>query len=262
MRAIYGRIVAETLVEGRAWPTGELRKLLWARIDEFKLGSGAAEADRPLLLTEDERVDHLSKASESDAATWLRRDPEEIYQEFLNGAFTATLTTSEGDFKVNSARTVPNPRTSSQGRYETPGFQLRMVLDEAVPAIVAPDGKEAPILRLRMSDGSFFCPFSLFEAYAIDQIRTTVTVSGLKQLTGFSDDGPLDMSQPFMPFGAIPRHKASFLVGAPELAMKPVTSVSAELEWAGLPTATTPTDRRYARKPHPGNQAPALTTRP
>ena len=236
LRAIFGRIVAETLVEGRAWPTGEFRRLLLAKLKAIALDGSSTQADQPLLLTEGPREGTSETSHFSDVVSWLQRDPEEVFQEFLNGAFSATLSTAEGAFPVASARTVPNERTSSLGRYVTPGFQLRIVLDEAVPAIVPPEGADAPVLRLRMSDGSIFCPFSLFEAYAIDQITTTVTVSGLKQLAGFSDDGPLDLSQPFTPFGAIPRHKARFLIGAPELAMKPVTSVSLDLEWAGLPS--------------------------
>ena len=70
-------------------------------------------------------------------------------------------------------------------------------------------------------------------------------VEGLTRLAAFSDDGPLNTAQPFMPFGARPKDGATFLVGAPELAAKPVTRVGVTLTWADLPRRAAGFEEHY-----------------
>jgi hypothetical protein len=130
---------------------------------------------------------------------------------------------------VETARVTPNPADAG------PGVTFHLSLGETAPAIVAPPGAAAPELTIRMAGEGRFCPFSLFEPFALEGVEISVRVEGLTRLVGFSDDGPLNTAQPFMPFGARPKDGATFLVGAPELAAKPVTQVAVNLAWADLP---------------------------
>ncbi len=231
--SIYGRIVTETLVESKEWPKGTFRKLIVAKFRDIGL------ADPTLEIASGLRKPTQSEQKDQDAAAdvleWFDRAPSDILQEFLNGAFRVSLSTAEGPLVVDTARAIPIPHEPKKGEKRKIGFALRLVLDESVPAIVGNGDGEAPALHIRMDDGSFFCPFSLFEPYAIDQVTTKVRVKGLTRLTGYSDEGALDLSQPFMPFGAAPKDKSTFIAGSREMAIKPVTHVTANLQWANLP---------------------------
>ncbi len=229
VRSVLGQLVAETLVEGRAWPNGALRELLLEKLETHAPERIDDPVDAPYRMDAQTGEATAEIRAVDEVRGWFDREPAEIYQRFLAGGFRVSLSTEAGPVAASNARAIPNRPQDG------PGFTLRMVLDEAVPPIAPEAGASVPVLRIRMDDQSLFCPFSLFEDYAIDRITTEVKVEGLKALTGFSDDGPLDLSQPFAPFGAIPQDGAAFLVGARELALKQVTRVAVNLTWSGLP---------------------------
>lgn len=237
VQAVYGRIVAATLVEGRPWPGGAYRDTLLARIAAHLGGDDAAAVAAGLL-------DH-------------RR--EEVFQALLHDAFALTLSSEAGPLPVGVVRIAPRPAEAG------PGITFTLQLDEAAPAIVPPAGAPAPELTIRMASHARFCPLSLFEPYALEAVEIAVRVEGMIRLAGFSDDGPLDTGQPFMPFGARPKDGAVFLVGAPELAAKPVHRVGLTLAWADLPRSATGFEGHYRdygedfRPPDP-RLAPAYLT--
>jgi hypothetical protein len=139
------------------------------------------------------------------------------------------LTGETGPFAVETARVVPSAEDAG------PGVAFHLTLDETAPAIVPAAGTAAPVLTIRMAGEGRFCPLSLFDPFALEGVEIAVRVEGLTRLAGFSDDGPLNTAQSFMPFGARPKDGATLLVGAPELAAKPVTSIAVNLAWADLP---------------------------
>ncbi len=211
-QAVFGGLVAETLVEDRPWPTGVVRR---------------AVLDRLRAVFEDGR-DGGAAAAE-DAEELFAQTPREVFQQFLGGGFTVSLSTAEGFHGATTAKASPNDPADG------PGFRVRLALDETAPPIAPHGGAAAPALRIHMAGQSLFCPFSLFEPYALKAVRLSVSVRGLRRLTARGEDGPIDVGQPFRPFGAIPKDGAAFTVGAPELAVKPVTRIEADILWGGLP---------------------------
>ena len=195
VQAIYGRIVAATLIEGRPWPDGAFRETLLDRV-AAQIGGEAAAAVAEGLMA---------------------RPRDEVFQTLLQDAFALSLTSEDGAFAIDVLRVAPCPAEAG------PGIVFAISLDEAAPAIVAPPAAAAPELAIRMASHARFCPLSLFEPFALETIDIAVRVEGLTRLAAFSDDGPLNTAQPFMPFGARPKDGATFLLGAPELAAKPVT---------------------------------------
>lgn len=222
VQAIYGRIVSAALVEGDDWPTGRFRETLLAQ-------AGA----------------HLGEeAAELIARRILDRPREEVFQTLLRDAFEVELSSETGPLRADLLRVAPNPPGAG------PGIGFGVTLDEAVPAIVPPPEGEAPVLSIRLAGEARFCAFSLFEPYALERVQIAVQAEGLTRLTAFSDDGPLNVAQPFLPFGARPKDGASFLIGARELALKPVTRVGVRLTWADLPRTAGGFEEHYR---HYGN---------
>lgn len=237
VQAVYGRIVAATLVEGRPWPDGAFRATLVARIDALLGGTAAAQVAEGLMA----------------------RPRDELFQTLLQDAFALTLTSETGPVALDVVRVAPGPPDAG------PAVDFAIHLDEAAPPIAPPPGGTAPELAIRMAPHARFCPLSLFEPYALETVEIAVEVQGMRRLAAFSDDGPLLTSQPFMPFGARPKDGATFLVGAPELAAKPVTRVGLTLAWADLPRAAAGFDEHYRgygdgfRPPAPRVQPAYLT---
>ncbi len=237
VQTIYGRIVAATLIEGRPWPDGAFRATLLDRV-AAQIGGEAAAAV---------------------AAGLMARPREEVFQTLLQDAFALSLSSEAGPFAIDVVR------VASCAVEAGPGIVFALSLDEAAPAIVAPPGAASPELAIRMASHARFCPLSLFEPFALETIDIAVRVEGLTRLAAFSDDGPLNTAQPFMPFGARPKDGATFLIGAPELAAKPVTRVGVTLSWADLPRSAAGFEEHYRaygdgfRVPEP-RLAPAYLT--
>jgi hypothetical protein len=62
--------------------------------------------------------------------------------------------------------------------------------------------------------------------------------NGLKNLLLSNDNGPLDASKPFMPFGPIPAKDAGFVIGSKEVFSKKHLDLKLNIEWANHPGAS------------------------
>ena len=104
-----------------------------------------------------------------------------------------------------------------------------------------------PILKvvlINIDDSTY--PSSKLRSIQISAAELSITVGnlkaynedGLKQLKFFNDNGGLDASKPFMPFGPSPRQGSSLIIGSDELFGKKNASLSLNLKWAGMPSST------------------------
>lgn len=224
LRLLLGRIVTLCLIERVPFPDGEFRALLNDKIAEHHkaLSEGvrrvAREADAPASMILDLFV------SEGETLT-----PEDLFQKLLGDAFEARLSTADGPIHAAVTQVLPSPQAG------VAGLTLALELSAGMPEIAAGEGMPAPTLFLRNADNPRICPISFFESYALEAIDVEVTVSGMRQLRAWSDDGPLSVDQSFVPFGARPQEGASFIVASPEMAQKPVKEVGVELTWADRP---------------------------
>ncbi|MEL6678916.1 MAG: hypothetical protein AAFQ51_09430, partial [Pseudomonadota bacterium] len=204
---ICGRIVTRGLIEGVPWPEGAYLAALNQRLGEGLIPSEVARHIRDRIFG------------------WNRLD---VFQTMLGDAFLTELTGAKGAVLAPACRIAPNDHG--------PGLTLTLDLDAAAPGVAPRAGQEAPELTVRLAPRAGFCPLSLFEPFRIDRVSLTAQVRGVTSLRGFTDDGPVDIGQPFAPFGARPRDGASFVIGSPELARKTISDVALSLTWGGLPT--------------------------
>lgn len=224
LRAILGRILAAVLVEGKDWPEGAFLDKLDGLLVQAGMshgGSATPTGEMPSLIEEVFRRNPRSGR--------FIYPPDDLFEMLLGDAFALSLSTGEGWMRPQISRARRVKTETGQGI----GFQIK--LDSSDPAIVAPAEAQAPCLRVTAAPAARIFPQSFFELYSVERIRIRVRAEDLKDLVGFGDDGRLDLSQSFMPFGIRPRDGASLSVIAPEMALKPISDVSVALDWAELP---------------------------
>ena len=69
----------------------------------------------------------------------------------------------------------------------------------------------------------------------ITKITITTRVEGLTNLVLQNDNGVVDPSKPFFPFGVRPQIGSRFYIGSSEAFSKKLTALELDLEWTGLP---------------------------
>jgi hypothetical protein len=72
----------------------------------------------------------------------------------------------------------------------------------------------------------------------IERITMETTVEKLPDLVLQSDIGVLDPTKPFQPFTPRPEVGSTFYIGSRELFSKPLSSISFDIQWQGLPTTS------------------------
>jgi hypothetical protein len=125
------------------------------------------------------------------------------------------------------------------------GLQVRVLLEPEDPPITACDPKvheakwatQLPLLRLTTSPQAQVHPYSLLAGIELEQVELSVDVQGVQDLVLANQLGPLDPNKPFAPFGPVPTTSSFLLLGAAELAAKPLDALRVRLRWGGLPQA-------------------------
>lgn len=93
----------------------------------------------------------------------------------------------------------------------------------------------SPMLKMVINPDARCYPYSYFETLQISAIDIQVQVTGLKNLTIKNNNNTLDPTKSFMPFGPVPTVGNYFDFRHPELAQKPIASVTLNLDWLNLP---------------------------
>lgn len=257
LRQLLGRIFTLGLVEGTPWPTGEYWAVLKQRIDASQ---AALSGQRLVTPNTSEMFWHRSAEGNSilGEAFALNGDgtfifsPDDVFQKFLSDAFKVTLSTADGPVRPDVLQVLPN------GPDAPAGFTLRMTLEPDVAPIMPPaeTPETAPVMSLRYAPGARICPASFFERYELENIAMRVKATDLKTFAAFSDDGPVAPDQSFLPFTSRPTDGSTLTIAAPEMALKPVSSVSLAVTWADLPGTSEGFDEHYAQYPE-GTEIPS-----
>ncbi|WP_373636612.1 hypothetical protein [Yoonia sp. BS5-3] len=236
LRLLLGRIVTLGLMEGTPWPTGDYWKILERAITAF-----ASELTGQHQHTRDEG--NVVEAFAQENGTFIY-SPADMFEKLLGDAFDIRMTTPEGMISAKIAQILPIESGDA-------GLTLRLAFSADMPPIAPPADAAgaAPSLQLRWNQQARICPVSFLERYSIEQIGIDVAAQGLRNLTGFSDDGPVATGQSFMPFGIRPTEGASFVLGSTEMACKPVTDISLNMTWADLPRSVGGFASHYAHYP-------------
>lgn len=94
-----------------------------------------------------------------------------------------------------------------------------------------------PVARVLLNTENTGNPYlyQLLRGLEILSVKIDVDVEGVKSLIIQNDNGKLDPSNPFMPFGSRPKLTSSFYIGSRELFRKQLTSIELNINWKGLP---------------------------
>jgi len=97
---------------------------------------------------------------------------------------------------------------------------------------------EAPIIKVMAREHNNSSPYNELKKLKIKQVRTEVSVDGVKNLIVQNELGRLDPSKPFLPFGGTPHIGSALIIGNKEVFQKKLaSSLSINIEWDGLADA-------------------------
>lgn len=173
---------------------------------------------------------------------------ELVFHQLFEGAFAVSLSTPEGWLLLDEAHLT----RAAQGSGDA--LLLTLPLRTQDPPITACDPAVhgarwqhgLPMLRLQLKHDSRQFPYTLLTSLELRTLRIDVAVRGLRDVTLANQLGPLDPARPFQPFGPLPELGAHLVIGAREMACKPVQALDIQLQWNGLPTGPGGFEAHYA----------------
>ena len=137
-------------------------------------------------------------------------------------------------------------------------LEFTVTINEAEKAIVPYDAKihkerlntNLPVLRILMDTGKSdgYDLYAKLANATITSATIKVDVSGAKDLTLENDNGKLDPSKPFFPFGPLPGKKSNFFVGSAEIFQKEWTNIDLNITWKDKPADLKDYYRAYEKQ--------------
>ena len=234
--------------------SGKDRRMEHARL-------GFALASPVLLLQEGEReiqIDfHFSVGSISYLKTLLEdilKNQEEespapeqadsvgqlnaVFDRLFSNAIDVSISGVEGWISVEHLRLEPPEN------WGVDPITLRLTLPVSAPAVTAydpallgdPFDTPWPVVKVLLSSEDCIFVYSFLKDLELDEVVLSVKVKGLRSLTLYNDNGLLDGTAPFAPFGPTPHRNSYLLVGNAELFRKKLTDLRFYIEWNNLPT--------------------------
>ena len=124
-------------------------------------------------------------------------------------------------------------------------LEFTVTIEEAEKAIVPYDVKihkerlntNLPVLRILMNTGNpdGYDLYAKLAKATITSAAITVDVTGAKDLSLENDNGKLDPSKPFFPFGPTPGKGSNFFVGSAEIFQKDWQKITLNVTWKDKP---------------------------
>ena len=142
------------------------------------------------------------------------------------------------------------PETNASDRTEAVGKEIIITrtLSEAQDAVLAynkdeldlPYDTKWPIICVELNTEKAYSPFiyKALKDLKPSKVGIKVDVSEVKDLVLQSDEGVLDPSKPFLPFGSRPYIGSNFYIGSWEVFQKNLKSLSLKFNWNDLPTSS------------------------
>jgi hypothetical protein len=205
-----------TSADGSWFTYGDVRKIINAQ-------TGFAIASNIFYLNEGTRTINITINFSTPIPVLL----------FLNlNCFTAQFT-GKKKWEQLTALTISTNAAGSQLI-----FTMHLTPDD--PAVVPYDEKihtqnmnlELPVIEVYLEqDVANSIPYTLICNQEISSINASVNVTGVKDLMLSNDNGTIDASKPFKPFGDFPTTNAGFYVGNKELAQKYLSELDIITSW-------------------------------
>ncbi|MBI3135491.1 MAG: baseplate J/gp47 family protein [Bacteroidetes bacterium] len=124
---------------------------------------------------------------------------------------------------------------------------LKLVSELAVeqPAIVPynqqvlgdPFVTEWPVAKILIDQSTASVVYQALQRLKISSYTISVSVKEAVSLVVANDNGTLDASKPFQPFGAVPEIGANFYIGSAEIFSRKLTELSVTMDWHNVPSS-------------------------
>ena len=161
--------------------------------------------------------------------------PVETFPASLDNLFDFSLSTAEGPVVLTADQVV----VDSSGSTATVTLTLDALFPPVVPVPEPVSSRiTAPFIQLTLkADASShrFSQYQLLKEIALERVALKVDVDGLKQLLIRNDLAPLDPGGPMELLGSQPRIGSNFQFTHSELAVKPLSSLAVDIDWANQP---------------------------
>jgi len=215
---LLGMLFNRYLLTAYDWLTGEDKRRIAEKAGTFRDAALSTEV--------------IARLFDQDRETWF-------YQYFRN-IFIISLTTAQGWRDVpDYLLTLPSCRETETRHGLICQFTLRPEVEPIVPYVPEVHGgrwpARMPVARFVMNARNSISPYSLFDGLSLRAISVETTVEGVRDLLVYNQDGQLDPSKPFIPFGPVPRSQSYWVVGNYEAARKNLVDVALHIEWGELP---------------------------
>ncbi|KAI9550095.1 hypothetical protein GHT06_004989 [Daphnia sinensis] len=96
-------------------------------------------------------------------------------------------------------------------------------------------GISQPTLKVRIKNQTVFHPYSFLQFLELEQLKISVEVKQLKNLSLYSNYGPMDQSIPFDLFGPTPKAGSYLMIGNDEIFAKDLDELNVGWTYYGLP---------------------------
>ncbi len=154
----------------------------------------------------------------------------------LLNAFNIELTGKKGWHPVTGYTPVVNNTSKT--------ISFTMKLEGDAPPIIGYTEKihkeayptDLPIMRFILkNERNVFNVYKQLKSIPLNKINIDVFVEGAKDVIIQNDEGTLDPSKPFTPFGTQPKVGSSFIVGSKEIFQKKLTQLGLVIDWDDVP---------------------------
>lgn len=157
----------------------------------------------------------------------LRRlSKKSLFQFLLDDAFDIAIGSADTGILPSSVTVAPTANTGL-------AFKLDFAADK--PPLNRGDDEPALCMTIKPSSKARCCPISIFDVFELHAVEIDTHVKGLKTFEGVSENGPVDPSNAFFPFGARPRDGGQLEISSHEMSSKPIHEVRLSAYWRDAP---------------------------
>ena len=182
-----------------------------------------------LIQLQSKGTDSLDKVDK-----YCKKHKKDLHS-YLQNAFLISFTTEDGWHSTTPSTIDIAPNEN------------RIKVEVSLPPLVAaviPWNEElhgndfqanAPVMQVILNPEANLYMYSVLEPCEIESIDLEVAVKGASHLQISNQNGPLDNSNTFLPFGPVPSKDSYITIGSYETAIKTITHIDFTITWSNLP---------------------------
>jgi hypothetical protein len=215
---------------------GQGAKIISANNEWFPFGNPAKIKEASLGFLIASHYLYLKEATRTITVKFTFGETFSLVNADINTAFDIQLTGKKGWYNVPKYKAVVDTTAMT--------IVFTLTLEGDAPAIIGYTEKihaanfftDLPLMRFVLrNEKNTFNPYAALKGVPLKNISIGVTVEGAKDVIIQNDEGILDPSKPFKPFGNQPKVGSSFIMGSKEIFQKNLTQLSLVIDWDEVP---------------------------